>query len=353
MFGRPELGETARASMSKATPQAVPAPPLPPRVLVIGATGFVGRYLHPALVAAGYQVRSGTRAVEAARALDAQREWVEADLDRPDTLEHALQGCDAVVHLVQGIRGDERDPTRGPQRARHLRDAAERARVRRIVYLGAMEPAERPCAHVASRLEAGRVLRAGPVPAVELRCAAILGAGGATWHIASDLAARLPAMLLPRWADHRTWPVAIDDVVLAVLAALQIPEADVDCYDVPGPEAVTHRHLFSRVAAQLGAHPPMWAVGLASQELSSRWIALTTRVRLPLARALVAAMQSDVNRTVQPIWNHVPGHRCQSVEDAATRALLDERVRRVPTQRAVRAMRALGNRHSVASLEEA
>jgi uncharacterized protein YbjT (DUF2867 family) len=347
-------------SRSRPAPSPVPPPtpssPTGPRVLLTGATGFVGRHLHPALVSAGYEVRSASRHPERAKRLDADRAWVELDPDRPETLAAALDGCDAAFYLVHGMKGDA-DPNREARRAEAFRRAAEGAGLRRLVYLGGMAPHGPPSSHLGSRIETGRILASGTLSTVELRAAMILGAGGAGWQMVCDLAARLPALVLPRWVANRSWPVSIDDVVIALLTALQLPETEVGCYDVPGPEGLSHRLVLERVAAQLGARPPMWPVPLSTPRLSSYWIAMVTRVDLALARQLVAGFETNLDPSCRLIWEHVPGHRRMSLEEATAHALTDERSKAIPSPRALDAMIALGRAYgpqpapAVASIE--
>ncbi|MFW5924734.1 MAG: NAD(P)H-binding protein [Myxococcota bacterium] len=313
------------------------------RVLLTGATGFVGRHLHPALVAGGYDVRCATRDPKRARKTDPDRTWVELDVDRPETLQPALQGCDAAFYLVHGLdAGGSAHPDLEARQAEAFRDAAREAGLQRIVYLGAVEPQGKPSRHLQSRLEVGRILRAGAVPTVEVRAAMILGAGSASWRMVSDLAARLPAMILPRWLQNRSWPVAIDDVVVALLAALRLPDAQVGCYDAPGPEGLSHRLVLERVASQLGARPPMWNVPVLTPRLSSYWVALVTRVGPGLAQELVEGLQCNLDPSCHLIWEHIPGHRRMSLEEASTHALLDERDKRVPSARARAVVEELG-----------
>lgn len=320
-----------------------PPPTTIRRVLLTGATGFVGRHVHPALVAAGYDVRSGSRHPKRARKTDPDRTWVELDLDRPETLQPALQDCDAAFYLMHGMAaGGSTYPALEARQAEAFRDAAQEAGLKRIVYLGSVEPQGPPSRHLQSRLEVGRILRAGEVPTVEVRAAMILGAGSASWRMVSDLAARLPALILPRWLQNRSWPVAIDDVVVALLTALRLPDALVGCYDAPGPEGLSHRLVLERVASQLGARPPMWNVPVLTPRLSSYWIALVTRVGLKLAQELVEGLQSNLDPSCHLIWEHLPGHRRMSLEEASAHALLDERDKRVPSARAREVMEQLG-----------
>ena len=188
-----------------------------------GATGFVGRALLPALVGDRYEVRATTRDVTRAKSM-AQVEWVRCDVNHRADIELALDGVDAVFFLVHAMGGRVRDYAETERRsAVELREAAARAGVERIVYLGGVAPAVEPSEHLRSRLVVGEVLRAGSVPAIELRASMIIGNGSASWSIVRDLAMRLPAMILPSWTASRTCPIALEDVVVALVRALELP----------------------------------------------------------------------------------------------------------------------------------
>jgi uncharacterized protein YbjT (DUF2867 family) len=148
-----------------------------PRVLVTGATGFVGSHLHPVLMQQGYDVVGGTRDVARARRSHPDRTFARLDLDDPGSIAAAVDGCTAAAYLVHGMSRDgASDYARAElAAAQAFRDAAARAGVRRIVYLGGMRPAGRPSRHLQSRLDTGACLRGGEVPAIELQASMIIG----------------------------------------------------------------------------------------------------------------------------------------------------------------------------------
>ena len=177
------------------------------RVLLTGATGFVGRHLYPALLAAGCRVRCATRNVGQARRAHPDREWVHFDVERPDIVRAALEGCDAAFYLIHGMGQGADYPEREARSADNFVRAAEASGVRRIVYLGGVAPSgARASKHLASRHRTGELLRAGAVSVIELRAAMIIGAGSASWTMVRDLAARLPAMVLPSWLRNPLAP---------------------------------------------------------------------------------------------------------------------------------------------------
>lgn len=282
-------------------------------MLIVGGTGFVGRHLGPALAARGWDVRIGSRRSPSCT----------VDLDRPETLAPALAGCDAAVYLVHRMAdpGDLADAER--RNARAFRDAAERAGLRRVVYLGGPTPAGVPSEHLASRIATGEILRGGSVSTIELRAGMIVGEGSESWTICRDLALRLPVMLLPSWLGTRSQPIGIDDVVGALADALDDPHAGSAWFDLPGPETLTARAILERIAAIRGMRPVMVPVPVLTPRLSSAWLKLVTRADYRVARKLVEGLAHDLVSEGPSWWTHV-GRAPEPFDDAARKALLSE-----------------------------
>lgn len=293
-------------------------------VLLSGATGCVGQAMYPALRAAGHEVRCGSRSPERARARFPDREWVRLDVEDPATLPQALEGCAAALFLVHGMGEGGDYPDREARAAEAFARAAERANVQRVVYLGGPEPLGHGSRHLRSRLHTGQILRAGAVPCFELRAAMILGKGSAGWQMFRDLSRRLPAMVLPRWLTHASWPVALDDVVAAVLACLELPLEQAGWYDLPGPERVTYREMLRRCARAQGRSPWMIGVPLLSPRLSSYWIAAVADADFNVARELVLGAIEDLDPSGPILWDLLPDHPLTGLDAAIQRSLIND-----------------------------
>jgi uncharacterized protein YbjT (DUF2867 family) len=295
------------------------------RVLLTGATGFIGGRLHDPLVAGGWEVRCLTRRPDEAARRWPGRDWVAGDAGDEGAVSGALHGCRLAFYLVHGM-GDL-----GPGwRAREVRAAAAFARaaagagLERVVYLGGVAPSGPPSEHLAARLETGLTLRGGAVPCLELRAGMIIGEGSASWTIVRDLAARLPAMVLPAWLAHRSEPVAVDDVVAALVAATRLPLSRSDVWDLPGPEALPGKEILRRVAAVMGRRPAFFKVPFVSPGLSSHWIRLVTRADHRLAAELVEGLTSDLVAARPGFWAWAGLPPPLRLEEAARRALAAE-----------------------------
>jgi uncharacterized protein YbjT (DUF2867 family) len=303
-------------------------------VLLTGATGFIGRHLDAALEATAWNVRRATRNQNKA----SEPGWVYLDVEREASIEPALQGCDAAVYLIHSIDASHDYPEREARSAAAFREAAERTGVKRIVYLGGVAPAAQPSRHLQSRLYTGEILRAGNVSTIELRCGLVIGAGGSSWMMVRDLAARLPAMLLPRWLRFSSWPVWIEDVVIAVIRALDFELDGSAWFDLPGPERMTHADFLGRVAKSMGKDPRLVGVPVITPTLSSYWIALVTRADLALARELVQGLQSDLDPSGDVFWEILGDETPTAFQTAVYQALEDESAAHVPTPKLVQRM---------------
>jgi uncharacterized protein YbjT (DUF2867 family) len=294
------------------------------RVLLTGATGFVGSRLFPVLQARGFEVVGGTRNVESARRKFPGKEFVELDITNGKSVRAALQHCSAAVYLVHAMATGENYERIERESAQTFRSAAADAQLERIVYLGGMPPKGKPSRHLRSRMTTGEILRGGSVPTIELQATMVIGSGSESFRMVRDLAARLPVMLLPRWAESLTEPIAIDDVTFALAHALQEAPATSKAYPLPGPEKLSARDILGRCAALMGRHPRMFGVPVITPKLSSYWIRFITRGNHHVTDELVEGLRTDILAPDDGYWKLCPEHERQSFDTAARKAINDE-----------------------------
>jgi uncharacterized protein YbjT (DUF2867 family) len=297
------------------------------RILLTGATGFVGKALYPALIDAGCQVRCATRQPIENKRREPDKEWVSFDVERTQSMAAALQDIDTVYYFIhsmgqQGGGGDW--ATREETCANNFVTAASAANVKRIVYLGGVAPQGVASKHLKSRLRTGEILRAGNVPVIELRSGMIIGSGSASWNMVRDLSLRLPVMLLPAWLQFKSEPVGIADVVAALVHAGLKRAVKPGCYSLPGPEALSGQQTLQRIAALRGLQARMIRIPLLTPRLSSHWLRLVTRGDAQLAKELVQGYTSDLIGT-DPSFFAVMKHTRTPFDVAAKLALEDER----------------------------
>ena len=261
------------------------------KVVVAGASGFVGRRLCPALVEAGYDVQAMTRNPDSYRGSGSA---VYGDVLDAKTLQDALSGCQVAYYLVHSL--DSADFERkDADAAWAFAEAAAAAGLQRIVYLGGLgDDSDDLSAHLRSRREVEQLLGSAGVPVTTLRAGIIVGHGGISWELTRQLVEHLPAMITPRWVRTRTQPIAIDDVVRYLVGVLELPEAADHAYDIGGPEVLEYVTMMRRVAQIQERKFLVMPVPLLTPRLSSLWLAFVTDVDFQTARALVDSMTNEV-----------------------------------------------------------
>lgn len=265
-------------------------------IAVAGATGYIGGLLCERLREDGKDVRALARNPQKAEDLmRAGCEVVEADVLDPVTLGPALEGVEVAYYLVHSMgRGADGDfAERDHEGAENFAAAAAAAGVRRIVYLGGLGDGSMS-EHLASRHATAEALRAGPVPVVYFRAAAVIGAGSESFLTVFYLVRRLPLMVTPRWVTTRTQPIAIGDAV-AYLAAASDLDLPVDReIQIGGPDVTTYGGMIDELARALGRRPPFRiTVPILTPALSSLWIGLVTPVDAGVARPLIEGLATE------------------------------------------------------------
>jgi dTDP-glucose 4,6-dehydratase len=279
------------------------------RVLVAGATGFVGRRLVRALVDRGAEVVAFSRSASDVD-FPAGVEPFEGDLGDPDSLDGLCDGVDVAYYLIHSLTA-ENFAERDRRYARRFRERADAAGVDRVVYLSGISGDEDDLSpHLASRREVEDVLAAGDADLTVLRAAVIVGPESASFRIIDDLTDRLPAMAVPKWVRTPCQPIDVRDVVTYLVRLLDAPETRGETYDIGAPSTWTYESLLELTAAEKGANVLIVPVPVMTPGLSAHWLRFTTDVQYAIARPLAESMRHPV--TVDPdrdLQNVVPVDR--------------------------------------------
>ncbi|WP_240619395.1 SDR family oxidoreductase [Blastococcus sp. TF02-8] len=233
---------------------------------------------------------------------------VRADAGDPEDVTAACAGTDVVYYLIHALGTGPSFEETDRRTARVMADAVRASGVRRLVYLGGLEPQDEELSpHLRSRAEVAAILLGSGVPTVVLRAAVVLGSGSASFEMLRYLTERLPVMVTPRWVHSRIQPIAIRDVLRYLVACARLP-ADVHrCFDIGGPDRMSYAEMMQRYArvAELPRRrilPVPWF----SPSLSSHWVGLVTPVPAGIARPLVESLRNTVVCTEHDIAAYVP-----------------------------------------------
>jgi uncharacterized protein YbjT (DUF2867 family) len=249
-------------------------------------------------------------------------EVVPGDVLQPETIAAALVEVDTVFYLVHSMSSsrpfDEADRTA----ALAFGEAAKLAGVHKIIYLGGLGRGELS-EHLASRQEVGAILRASGVPTIELRASIVIGSGSASFEMIRALVEKLPVMVTPRWVRVLAQPIAIEDVLAYLLAALDREPVGGELYEIGGADRVTYLELMQEYASQRGLRRTMIPVPVLTPRLSSLWLWLVTPVFAGVGRKLVDSLRNETIVEDTRALDVFPV-RPRGVRDAIARALAFE-----------------------------
>ncbi len=262
-------------------------------ILVLGASGYIGRHLVPRLIEKGHTVRGLTRDKRHAEGLmRLGAEIYEGDLFQLSTLPRAFDGVDTVYFLVHSLRSSKSQLMLNDCRqAENAVWMADRFGVKRIIYLGALGQRDRKLSvHLNSRHRVGDILRRGKAAVTEFRAAIVIGGGGASFEIIYYLVKHLPTIVCPLWVLISTQPIALDDSVRYLAESLEKPESEGKIIDVCGPGIVTYCDMMESVARALNVKRRMIFIPVLAPQLSSLWVNLVTPIPIDMARLLIEGL---------------------------------------------------------------
>lgn len=300
------------------------------RILVTGATGYVGGRLVPRLLADGHEVRTTTTDLSRPSPWWSDRvETVEMDVTDPQQVDAAVRGVDAVYYLIHGMGGGKDFVRTDRLAAKSVARAVTSHNVERVVYLSGIVPAVPPdqlSDHISSRMEVERILSDTPATTITLRAAVIMGSGSTSFEIIRQVSERMPVQTVPTWMDSDVQPIAVVDVLEALAGALSV-ESATRSYDVGGPERMRYAELLDRYAAITGLNRPQVQIPLLPTDLVGTLVGALTDVPAPTVEALVESLHHDMVCAEDDfIADLLPrAHRLIGVDESITRSLGDPR----------------------------
>lgn len=271
------------------------------KIVVLGATGYVGGRLVARLLEDGYHVRATGRSKDKLNsrywAGDPHVELCSVDVHDPDSLRAALKGMDVAYYLVHSMNPQSSDfEASDRMAANNMVRIAKQCGIKRIIYLSGLGEDEAHLSkHLRSRHEVGEILRSGPVPVTVFRAAMIIGSGSASFEILRYLVERLPVMVTPRWVRTPNQPIAIRNVIEYLAVCIQKQETVGQVYDIGGKEILSYRELMNIYAQVAGLRRRLFIpVPFLTPRLSSLWIHLVTPVPSYIAMPLAQGLRNPV-----------------------------------------------------------
>ena len=265
-----------------------------PLVLLTGATGYIGGRLLRAIEKKDWPVRCLARRPEYLQSRVAPTTEVRKGdcLDRA-SLAPVMAGVDTAYYLVHSMGSPGEFEREDREAAQNFADVARESGIKRIIYLGGLGKQDQALsAHLRSRHEVADILRSSGIPTIEFRASIVIGSGSLSFEMIRALVQRLPVMICPRWVDVKAQPIAVEDVVAYLMAALELPAGPGAVFEIGGTDPVSYGEIMKEYARQCGLRRWMIPVPVLTPRLSSLWLALVTPIYARIGRKLVDSMRN-------------------------------------------------------------
>ena len=293
--------------------------------LVAGATGYIGERLIERLASEDRPVRALARDPSRVTPLSGV-EPIGADLASGGELGEALEGVATAYYLVHSMEAADDDDDfaeRDRRMARRFGEAARKAGVERIVYLGGMAPDGRVSKHLGSRLEVEQILLDAVPESTALRASLVIGAGSSSFRVLVRLVERLPVLPMPGWGANRTQPIDERDVIEYLARTPSVPAAAGRALDVVGPDILSYAEMMKRIAELMGVGRTSLAIGLSLTPTASAVVAAVAGQPVELVRPLMESLESDILPRDPDEASRLYGLPARSFDRAAEHALAE------------------------------
>ncbi|WP_291859173.1 SDR family oxidoreductase [Marinilabilia sp.] len=267
------------------------------KVLLTGATGYIGKRLLPVLVEMGFYVVCCVRDKRKFHPEDSVKgsiEVIEVDLNKVATLENIPNDIDFAYYLVHSMSVSKNYDELEKQSAINFREAVNQTKVKQVIYLSGIVNSQTLSKHLNSRKNVEFELGKGTYALTTVRAGIIIGSGSASFEIIRDLVEKLPVMVAPKWLNTRCQPIGISDVIRVLTGILNNEQTFNNSYDIGGNEILTYKEMLLEFAAVRGLKRNIWIVPVMTPRISSYWLYFITSTSYKLASSLVDSMKIEV-----------------------------------------------------------
>ncbi|NKI73076.1 SDR family oxidoreductase [Dickeya sp. CFBP 2040] len=297
----------------------------PAPILIIGASGYIGRHLIARLSQQGQTMIAASRRIDSLAALNLPGVRCEhVDLMKPHTLPEGLWQTETLYYLAHSM-GDGADfLEREYQSAQNLRQVLRTSRVQQIIYLGSAQTERRPSTHMQARKLTGDILRSSGIPVTELRAGIIVGPGSAAFEIMRDMVNNLPVLTPPRWVRSKSAPIALENLLTYLTELRHYPAGQHRIFDAAGPEYLSYQTLFERFIRITGKRRLLLPIPVPTGLVSAWFLNLVTSVSSSTAKALVQGLRHDLPMDDSELRRLIP-QRLLGFDEAVQATLDDEK----------------------------
>jgi len=297
----------------------------PELILITGATGYVGGRLLKELEKSEYRIRCLARRPEVLKPRVSKLiQIVKGDVLDRNTLKPVMKGVKTAYYLIHSMGSKESFEKIDRKAAKNFVDAAKKAGVKRIIYLGGLgDEKENLSPHLKSRQEVGNILRSSGIPVLEFRASIVIGSGSLSFEMIRSLVERLPVMITPRWVSVLAQPIAIEDLIEYLISALNHPVSDYRIYEIGGSDQVSYGDIMREYARCRNMKIRMIPVPFLTPYLSSLWLGLVTPLYARVGRKLIESIVHPTviqDNTALKVFDIKP----MGIKEAICRALVNE-----------------------------
>lgn len=294
------------------------------RILVLGASGYIGQHLIPRLIQQGHTITAAARRITWLE----EQNWPQVtcryvDMYQPATLATALSQIDMVYYLIHGMGEGDNFIEKERMAAQNLSQALQGSTVKQVIYLGALQAKGASSPHLVARKLTGEILQQSGVPVTELRASIIVGPGSAAFEIMRDMVYNLFILTPPRWVRSKSSPIALTNLLTYLVELLQHPAQENRIFDVAGPEYISYQTLFERFITISGKKRWLLPIPLPTRFISVWFINMITSVPTSIANALIQGLNHDLPADGRALQALIP-QSLQTFDEAVKETLRHE-----------------------------